>query len=102
MPTEDSAFPLPGKPKGRKVIACPKYTCNFIEFNGKKKRLLEHIQKHKKESNFNAIQEKFDKMFPPRDKTKSKRTCEKCGKVVAGRGAQLRIHQQGSNCKITK
>lgn len=97
--SSDDEMPFPQvqpRKTGRKVIACPKLSCGKIYIGGFKQRLLHHIRsKHPKEKN--ELIKKALTYYPCRDKTPRIQCC-KCGKLIAGRAAQMRIHQESKGC----
>lgn len=97
--SSDDEMPFPQvqpRKRGRKVIACPKLSCGKIYIGGFKQRLLHHIRsKHPNEKN--ELIKKALTYYPCRDKT-PRIQCPKCGKLIAGRAAQMRIHQESKGC----
>lgn len=90
---------LPTKRQGRKTVVCPKILCSSQYKHGQKQKLLRHINNcHSDDPEFLNLMAAFRIHFPERNKT-PKRPCNLCGKMIAGRGAQLSKHKRGSGCK---
>lgn len=88
------------KGKGKVSVVCPKLQCRKQYVHRHKGKLLSHIKRfHIKDPEYNKLMAAFKELFPERNKT-PKKACELCGKLIAGRGAQMRKHQGKSGCKI--
>ncbi|KAK3920972.1 putative lysine-specific demethylase 4A [Frankliniella fusca] len=86
------------KRRGRKVLACPKTTCEMHYAYGQKQRLYNHVKKvHSRDSSFKQFMNDLDSLFPERNVT-NRRQCILCGKMIAGRATQMMRHQMSTAC----
>lgn len=82
-------------------VVCPKATCHKQYKHRHKLKLLNHIEKHHRtDPDYNKLFANFRLIFPERNKTPRK-ACSVCGKLIAGRGAQMNKHQRTSACKLS-
>lgn len=85
--------------KGKVSVVCPKVHCRKQYVHRHKGKLLSHIKRvHINDPEYNKLMAAFKQIFPERNKT-PKKACMLCGKLIAGRGAQMRKHQRKSGCK---
>ena len=88
------------KNKEKVSLVCPKAQCRKQYVHRHKGKLLSHIMRfHMNDPEHNELMAAFRQLFPERNKTPRK-ACELCGKLIAGRGAQMRKHQGKSGCKF--
>lgn len=97
---------LPKRDGDRKCVVCPKVVCRRLYVVCRKQYAHRHKWKlinptkrnHIDDPDYNKLISKFKLLFPDRNKT-PKKACEMCGKLIAGRGAQMKKRQRNSGCK---
>ena len=78
-------------------LKCPKPSCSQTYQGGVLKRLRSHIANaHADDPDLEQYQMAVDDARPNKIPQKE---CESCGKKIAGRAAQMRIHQNSRNCQ---
>lgn len=94
---EDHDDDRQGDPQGGRELKCPKPSCSQTYHGGVLKRLRSHIAKaHADDPHLEQYQMAVDDARPNKI---PKKECERRGKKIAGRAAQMRIHQNSRNCQ---
>ena len=82
--------------KGRRQLKCPKPSCGQTYAGGILKRLRRHIDTaHADDPELEQYRREVEDTRP--NKT-PKQECDRCGKMIAGRGSQMKSHQNSSKC----